>query len=352
MAGQKKLVIGASGFLGSHVTRHLVHRGDDVRVMIRKTSSTKAISDLDIEYRYGGIFDDDALRDAMDGCDVVYYCVVDARAWLRDPAPLFKTNVEGLKHVLEVAADANLSRFVFTSTIATIALSDDGPATEDMPFNWYEKGGAYTQSRVDAENLVLQYARERNLPAVAMCVANTYGPRDWGPTPHGAFVAFAAAGKMPFRFNGMAYEVVGIEDAAKALVLAADNGRNGERYIVSERLMSWNDLFDIATDAAGRRRPRIPIPLWLTKSLGPVGDLAARILRRDLPVNRIAVRLAHIMSPMDHGKAIRELGWQPRPTPDAIRAAAQFYEDRRKRKPVKPSSNQAPPSPSTPTGAQ
>jgi dihydroflavonol-4-reductase len=330
VAGEpRKLVIGSSGFLGSHVTRQLVERGDDVRVMVRKTSSTKAISDLDVEYRFGDIFDDDALRDAMDGCDVVFYCVVDARAWLRDPAPLFTTNVEGLRHVLDAAVEADLNRFVFTSTIGTIALSDDGPATEDLPFNWYDIGGGYIQSRVDAENLVLQYARERGLPAVAMCVANTYGPRDWAPTPHGGLVALAAAGKMPFRFQGLAYEVVGIEDAANALLLAGDHGRNGERYIVSERFMAWTDLFDIATDAVGARRPTIPVPFGLTTRLGPVGDLAARILRRDVPVNTTAIRLAHIMSPMDHSKAVRELGWQPRPTPDSIRRAAQFYEARR-----------------------
>jgi dihydroflavonol-4-reductase len=326
----KKLVIGASGFVGSHVTRQLVERGDAVRVMLRKTSSTKGISDLDVEYCYGDIFDDGALRDAMDGCDVVFYCVVDTRAWLRDPAPLFKTNVEGLRHVLDVASKSDLKRFVFTSTIGTIALSDDGPATEDMPFNWYELGGGYIQSRVDAENLVLDYARERALPAVAMCVSNTYGPHDWAPTPHGGLVAAAAAGKLPFRFNGMAYEVVGIEDAAKALLLAADHGRDGERYIVSERFMTWNDLYDVATDAVGARRSRIPIPFALSSRSGRIGDLATRILRRDLPINSVAIRLAHIMSPMDHSKAVRELGWQPEPAPDSIRKAALFFEEQRR----------------------
>jgi dihydroflavonol-4-reductase len=67
MAGAKRLVIGASGFLGSHVTRQLVDRGDDVRVLIRRTSSTKAIGDLDVEYHYGDIFDDAAVRTAMTG---------------------------------------------------------------------------------------------------------------------------------------------------------------------------------------------------------------------------------------------------------------------------------------------
>ena len=123
---KKKLVIGASGFLGSHVTRQLTTNGDDVRVMLRRTSSTKGIDDLKVERCYGDIFDEQALREAMTGCDVVYYCVVDARMWLRDPAPLFRTNVEGLRVVLDAALDSNLRKFVFTSTTGTLAVTTRG----------------------------------------------------------------------------------------------------------------------------------------------------------------------------------------------------------------------------------
>ena len=126
MAGTK-LVIGASGFLGSHVAKQLIARGErDVRVLIRPTSSTCGIDGLPVDVRYGDIFDTEALRAAMDGCDVVYYCVVDARPWLRDPRPLWRTNVDGLRNVLEVASDADLYRFVFTSSIGTIGLRVGG----------------------------------------------------------------------------------------------------------------------------------------------------------------------------------------------------------------------------------
>jgi dihydroflavonol-4-reductase len=111
---------------------------------LRRTSSTLALDDLELERHYGDVFDDAALRGAMAGCDDVYYCVVDTRAWLRDPAPLFRTNVDGLRHVLEAAVAADLRRFIFTSTIGTIALSENGQAvTEEEPFNWAEKGGGY-----------------------------------------------------------------------------------------------------------------------------------------------------------------------------------------------------------------
>ncbi|OBY28973.1 NAD-dependent epimerase/dehydratase family protein, partial [Mycolicibacter kumamotonensis] len=297
MTRPPKLVIGASGFLGSHVTRQLVERGDRVRVLVRKTSWTKAIDDLDVERHYGDVFDGDTLKIAMTGCDDVYYCVVDTRAWLRDPAPLFRTNVDGLQHVLDAAVDANLHRFVFTSTIGTIALSEGGLATEDEPFNWHDKCGAYIRSRLEAEQLVLRYARERGLPAIAMCVSNTYGPGDWQPK-HGALLAAAAAGKMPVYIKGVGTEVVGIEDAAGAFLLAAEKGRVGERYIISERYITTRELYDTAADAAGVARARFGVPLNAVYVAGFLGDLLAKVTRRDVPLSSLMVRLMHIMSPM------------------------------------------------------
>ena len=332
MAGAKKLVVGASGFLGSHVTRQLVSRGDDVRVLIRRTSSTKAIEDLiekgNVEYHYGDIFDDAAVRAAMAGCDDVFYCVVDTRAWLRDPAPLFRTNVEGLRHVLDAAVDADLRRFVFTSTIGTIGIpAERRPATEEDEFNWADRAGAYVQSRVEAENLVMRYAEERGLPAVAMCISNTYGPGDWQPTPHGKQLAIAAAGRLPFYVKGWTGEVVGVEDAAAAMLLAAEKGRNGERYIISEQFISVRELYETAAAATGVRPPRFGVPLWAMYAMGYVGDVVRVVFRRDFQLTSKSVRLMHTWPPLDHGKAERELGWQPKPIHDSIRRAAHFYRE-------------------------
>jgi dihydroflavonol-4-reductase len=319
----KKLVIGASGFLGSHVVRQLVEAGEDVRVMLRKTSSTRGIDDLAVQRCYGDIFDDAALRAAMAGCDVVYYCVVDARMWLRDPAPLFRTNVEGLRHVLDAAVAANLTKFVFTSTIGTLAISDTKPVTEDDPHNWTQ-GGAYIESRVAAEQLVLTYAREKGLPAVALCISTTYGPRDWQPTPHGSAIAMVAAGKMPFNFD-QHLEVVGIEDAARAMLLAAERGKPGERYIISDCYLSSREVNEIAAAAVGVRAPRLMVPKALLFFGARVNDLAARLLRKDLMLARSGMEMAELMSPLDHTKAERELGWKPEPVADSIAKAARWF---------------------------
>nr|WP_090273804.1 NAD-dependent epimerase/dehydratase family protein [Mycolicibacterium komanii] len=329
-----KLVIGASGFLGSHVTKELVERGDDVRVLIRPTSSTRGIDGLPVDIRRGDVFDPDNVRTAMLGCDEVYYCVVDARPWLLDPAPMWRTNVDGLQAVLDVAVQADLHRFVFTSSIATIGRSTDGPADETTAHNWLDIGGDYVRSRVEAERMVLRYSAEKGLPAVAMCVANTYGPGDWLPTPHGGLLSAAVRGKMPFYIDGFEGETVGIEDAARALILAGRRGRIGERYIVSERWMSAREIFETGCYAVGIAPPRRRIPISAMAAASYPSSWFARLRGRDTMLTPLNIRLMHIMTRMDHSKAVRELGWQPSPTSDAIAAAAEFFRTSRRRESV------------------
>ncbi len=322
------LVMGASGFLGSHVTRQLTRRGDDVRVLLRRTSDTRGIDDLDVQRCYGDLFDDDGLRAAMTGVDVLYYCVVDARAWLRDPGALFSTNVEGLRRVLDMAVATGIGKFVFTSTVGTLAAGTDRPVTEEDEADW-TGGGPYIESRRAAEALVLEYARTRGLPAVAMCVSTTYGPGDWQPTPHGGALAMVAAGRFPFYF-GYSLEVVGIEDAARAMLLAAEKGRNGERYIISDRFMSSQELHAVAAEAGGVRAPRIGIPLPVLYGGARINDLAARMVNRDLPFATAGMRIVENMGRLDHSKAVRELGWRPEPVRDSIQRAVQFFAHQRR----------------------
>ncbi len=324
MTRMAKLVIGANGFLGSHVTRQLVADGDEVRAMVRPTANTRSIDDLTVTRFYGDVFDSATLRTAMDGCDDVYYCVVDTRAWLRDPAPLFRTNVEGLRNVLEVAKRADLHRFVFTSSYVTVGRRHGHVASEDDPIV-RRRLTPYVQSRVEAEDLVLRYARQDGLPAVALCVSTTYGSGDWGRTPHGAFIAGAVFGKLPFTMNGIQLEVVGVDDAARALILAAERGRNGERYLISEQMMPLREVVRIAADEARVPPPRRSLPIPVLYGLGALGSLKARLTGTDAELNLASVRMMRAEAEVDHRKAVRELGWQPRPVEVSIREAARFW---------------------------
>lgn len=326
-----KLVMGASGFLGSHVTRQLSERGDHVRVWLRESSSTVGIDELDVEQHLGDLGDDAALRTAMKDVDTVFYCIVDTRAWLRDPAPLYATNVEALGHVLDAAVEAGGPKFVFCSTVGSIAAGASGPADETMPHNWRHLGGDYIESRIQAEELVLRYHQEKGLPAVVLNVGTTYGPRDHGRTPHGNLVRSAALGRMSAYVKDAGQEVVGIEDAAGAFLLAEESGRPGERYIVSERFMSYQELFEIAAGESGASPPKVGIPIPVMRVIGAVGGVVSRVLHRDSVVSPTSVRLMHVQTALDHSKATRELGWEPAPVEDSIRSAVRWYLDERAR---------------------
>ena len=186
-------------------------------------------------------------------------------------------------------------------------MADGGLADEDTAHNWIDKGGAYVRSRVQAEEMVLRYCADNDLPAVAMCVANTYGPGDFLPTPHGGMLAAAVRGKLPFSISGYAAEVVGIEDAARALILAGQRGRVGQRYIVSERFMSTRELHEIGCAAVGVAPPKFGVPIRLMSAAGYASEAVARLRGRDTMLTPLNIRLMHIMSPMDHSKAVREL---------------------------------------------
>ncbi len=138
-------------------------------------------------------------------------------------------------------------------------------------------------------------------------------------------VQAAALGRLPVYPGGAQLEMVGVEDAARAFLLAAELGRPGERYVISERMMSFREVLTEAALAVGRRPPRVALPLALMKAIGVGGDLVQRYLGRDAPLTSVSTRLSYAMPVLDHGKAERELGWVPAPAQEGVRAAARWF---------------------------
>lgn len=324
MISGRALVIGASGFLGSHVVKALVDDGRPVRIMVRGSSDTSATDHLDIERCIGAIDDADALRSAMADCESVFYCVVDTRAWLRDPAPLYHTNVECLKVVLEAAVDSGIQRFIFTSTFGTIGRNASGISTEDDAFNWWDEAPDYVKCRVEAENLLMAYCRDHALPGIACCVGNTYGADDIQPTPHGQMVKDTALGRMKVTWDGGGPSV-GIRDAARALILAEQRGRVGERYIIADRWVDYEELFAIAARHAGCPPPDRKIPLALIYTMAGIADAVSWFTRRDNRFSIASIKCSRLLPNVDSSRARNELGWQPAPVEEAVQEAVDYY---------------------------
>ncbi|MEB2285365.1 MAG: hypothetical protein B6D46_00850 [Polyangiaceae bacterium UTPRO1] len=330
------LVVGANGFLGSHVVRSLVAGGRDVRVVVRRSSDTRAIDGLALERMHGDVLDPTSLAAAMRGCATVFYCAVDTRAWLHDPAPLFRTNVDGLRNAVDAALATGIGRFVFTSSIVTIGRPPSGGpdgerlATEADEIDPRQDVPAYVRSRCEAERIFFTACRERGLPGIALCVGNTYGAGDWAPTPHGKLVRDAGRGRIRFSWDGGGPSV-DVADAARALLLAETRGRIGERYIIAERWLSFRELLAIAAAAGGARPPRWHIPPRPMEAGVRVIGRIARLLGIETTLTMASLDCSRRIPAMDASKARAELSWEPRPVAAAIRDAVAFHARRLER---------------------
>lgn len=327
--GGRALILGASGFLGGHIAEKLAAVGRPVRAFVRPTSNIERIEGLPVEIVRGNGFDGDAVAAAMEGCDTVFHCIVDTRAWLRDGKPLYRTNVDALIVAMDAALKAGVGRFIFASTAVTIGRTPGRAANEEDEFNWWDDAIDYVKSRVIAEKTFMEYCRTRGLPGVALCITNTYGPGDIQPTPQGRMIAMAAAGQLNIYYDG-GFPSVGIEDVADAMILAETHGRVGERYILSDKVVSWKDLLETAARQAGRRAKMRKVFLPALYASAFVADLVARLRGRDSQLSVKSIRISRSIGELSSEKARRELGWNPRPVEESIRKAADFYEARRK----------------------
>ncbi len=323
MMDDKVLVMGASGFLGSHVVKALAEQKRNIRIFTRPNSNISAIKHLDFEHVHGDVGDKDSVERAIKGCPVVYYCVVNPKAWTKNTKLLRETNIDGLRNAMDASKAAGVKRFIYTSTFMTIGINPSGIASENDEFNWREEAPEYVRVRVEAENLFFEYCKN-GLPGIACNVAITYGSYDTEPTLHGSVLALVARCRFPFYWDAY-FSSVGIKDAADAMLLAERHGRIGERYIITEKLLPVKEIFRIAADSAGLKRRPFKLPLSLMYVSCFLYETVAWLRGKDTGFSFVSLKLSRKTKDFDNSKALNELEWKPRPVEEAIAEAAQWF---------------------------
>ena len=296
------LVTGATGFLGSHVARQLVAAGHSVRVLVRSSSNLQALDGLNAERVVGDLQDTMSLDRAMKGVRRVFHVAADYRLWTKEPNEIYETNVNGTRRLLEIAGQAGVERFVYTSTVATIAVSDDPSAlpNEETHGTLDQMIGHYKRSKFMAELEAIKAAAS-GIPVVIVNPTAPVGPGDWKPTPTGRIIVDFLNGKMP-AYVDTGLNLVAVEDAAAGHLLAAEKGRIGERYILGARNMTLKQILGALAAISGRPAPRVRLP--------HAGALAAGYADESF---------------VESGKAERELGYQPGAVEPALVRAVRWY---------------------------
>ena len=321
------LVTGASGFIGSHVTRLLVERGDHVRALVRRNSRVDALAGLPVDLVHGDLTDRASLDAAIRGVRRVFHVAADYRLWARDPRAIYETNVEGTRRLLDACTRIDLERFVYTSSVATVAVSRNGSLPDERTIAQVdEMVGHYKRSKLLAEQAVLD-AASRGLPAIVVNPTTPVGPGDWKPTPTGRIIVDFLRGRMVAYVN-TSLNLVPVEDVAAGHLLVADHGRIGERYILGARNMTLKAIFEVLAAGSGRPAPHVRIPFALALAVGSASELWARITNREPMVPLEGVRMARHSMCVDCSKTGRELGFTPGSVDQALERAVAWYFDR------------------------
>jgi dihydroflavonol-4-reductase len=318
------LVTGAAGFLGSHVARQLVARGDEVRVLLRASSTNRAIADLSLEYVTGDLRDPRSLDRAMKGVKRVFHVAADYRLWAKRSREIYDSNVGGTKNLLEAAKRAGVEQLIYTSTVATIAVDRPQLPNEFTDAKLEEMVGHYKRSKWMAEREALNAAKG-GLPVIVAMPTTPVGPWDWKPTPTGKIILDFLNGKMPgYVETGLNF--VGVEECAAGHLLIAEKGKVGERYLLGGENLTLKAMLDILARITGLSAPSLKIPHGLALGVAYANTVFSRLLGREPGIPIEGVKIARHMMFVDSSRAQRELGFTSGPVAAALERAVRWYD--------------------------
>jgi dihydroflavonol-4-reductase len=310
------LVTGATGKVGHAVAQALVSRGDDVRALVRDPQRAAGVLPEGVKAVRGDVTDPASVVAAVQGCELVFNAMGIPEQWLADETSFNRVNALGTKAVADAARASGIRRLIHTST-EDVFHAEKGGRFDETQVADYPKGTAYERSKQRAEELALE-ARD-GLEVVIVNPAGVYGP---GPSATASFDKNLFEPLVKKRLPALVPGGLGIvfsEGVARGQLLAAEKGRDGERYILCDRHVTLRELADTVVRVAGRGRvpPTLPVPLARALAIG--GEAVSRVIRRPPLLSKGQLHYFTWNAAPDSSKAQSELGWETTPLEHGIR---------------------------------
>ena len=312
------LVTGATGKVGGAVTRALLARGDSVRALVRDPGKAAGLLPSEVELVRGDVTDAASVESAVVDCEVVFNAMGLPEQWTKDPDVFDRVNARGTETVVRAAREAGVRRVVHTSTI-DVFHAERGARFDESRVADYPKGTIYERSKQRAEELAL--AARGDMELVICNPAGVYGPTPASSVSiDGEMFAPLIAGKLPALPPG-GLGVCFDAGVAQGHLLAAERGRDGERYILCDRHVTLRELARavVATARRGRVPPTLPAPL--ARAMAELGEALARAAGIPPLLARGQLHFFLWNAAPDSTKAQEELGWEPTALEDGLRAA-------------------------------
>jgi dihydroflavonol-4-reductase len=322
------LVTGATGFVGSAIVRCLLDDGHDVRALVRPSSDLRNLENISVDVVHGDLTDPLSVKKAMDGCEYLFHVAADYRLWVPDPESMYRNNVQGTRNVMFEALRSGIRKVIYTSSVATLALSSNGKSCDEASCGCLEDMiGHYKRSKFLAEGLVQQLIEECDLPAVIVSPSTPVGPRDIKPTATGRIILDAISGRIPAYVN-TGLNIVHVNDVAEGHKLALEKGTVGERYILGGENMSLREILKELAAINGHNPPRFRMPHSAAAVVACVSEACSRISGGGEPrVTRDGVKMARKYMFFSSGKARQDLGYHPRPVKEGLSEAVAWFRD-------------------------
>jgi nucleoside-diphosphate-sugar epimerase len=314
------LVTGATGKVGHAIAAALLARGDQVRALVRDPDRAAPNLPPGAEPVRGDATEPASLRPAVEGCELIFNAMGLPEQWVRDEGIFERVNAIGSRDLARAAREARVRRLIHTSTF-DVFHADQGGRLDESALADYPKGTAYERSKQHAEELVL--AERDGLEVVITNPCAVYGP---GPSASVSFdqgmFAPLVKKRLPMLPPGGA-GMVFVEGLAEGHLLAAERGRDGERYLFSDTYVDFKELAEAVVGVAGRGRVPPVLPLPVARAVAAAGEALSRVTRRPPLISRGQVYFFSWQAHPDSSKAQRELGWTPTPLEDGIRRTLQ-----------------------------
>lgn len=312
-------VTGGSGVVGGAVVRHLVAAGATVCALARSEEARRSLEALGALPRAGDVMDLGSLEEALAGCEVVFHVAGINEMCSRDPARMYRVNVEGTRNVIRAAQAAGARRVVLTSSAATIGEEKGEIATETTPHRGYYLS-EYERSKHQAE--LAAFAEGNGVEVVAVNPSSVQGPGR--ATGTGRIILSLLRGKLPFVIESD-ITLVDIDDCARGHLLAAERGRPGERYLLSGFTTTVTGAVALAGEVLGRELRVRVLPLGVARLGAAAVAGAARLTGRRPSFCPEMVRVVAHGHIHDGSRATRELGLRYTPAQDTIRRLIEWF---------------------------